>query len=230
VDLATNRVIVSYDDTVTGSRLTTLQTATQRFGAAVQLRCLPGNLKPVDSRTVGGNAVIGPSGYACSLGFNTIRSGVYYFITAGHCTNTSPYWYDNDNTSYLGYRTNSYYDGMDYGIVKYTNTSIAKYGAVDLYNGTYQDITTSRRALQNEYVCRSGRVTAVRRGYVLNNCATVTYDDGVTLYCMIKTSACANEGDSGGPLWSGVAALGVLSGGDSNCSTHPNGPTYFMPV
>ncbi|HCT75937.1 MAG TPA: serine protease [Micromonosporaceae bacterium] len=231
VDSGTGRVVVTYDDTVTGSKLTALKSATKRFGAAIQLEHMTGVLERADSRTVGGNAIFGGS-IRCSLGFNAIApSGAYYFITAGHCTKAALYWYDNDHTTYLGYRAASYYNGMDYGIVRYTNTTIAKYGAVESnYDGTYQDINTSRRAQLNEYICRSGSTTGRKCGYVRDLCATVTYTDGVTLYCMIKTTACGDSGDSGGPMWSGKAALGIYSGGRLGCGANPSGPSYFMPV
>jgi len=231
IDPGAGRVVVTYDDTVTGGKLTALKAATKRFGAAVQLEQMAGVLERADSRTVGGDAIFGGS-IRCSLGFNAIApSGSYYFITAGHCTKEALYWYDNDHTTYLGYRAASHYDGADYGIVRYTNTTIAKYGAVESnYDGTYQDIKTSRRAQMDEYICRSGSTTGRRCGYVRDLCATVTYTDGVTLYCMIKTTACGDRGDSGGPMWSGTAALGIFSGGRLGCGTNPNGPSYFMPV
>ncbi|MCP2329414.1 hypothetical protein HDA40_007921 [Hamadaea flava] len=231
VDASSQRVVVSYDDTVTDGKLTALKAATRRFGSSVRLEHMPGVLERADSRTVGGNAIFGGS-IRCSLGFNGISaSGTYYFITAGHCTNEAVDWYDNDHTTYLGYRAASYYGGSDYGIVRYTNATIAKYGTVESnYDGTYQDITGSRRAQLDEFICRSGSTTGRRCGYVRDLCATVTYTDGVTLYCMIKTTACMDHGDSGGPLWSGSSALGVLSGGMTGCSAHPSGPSYFMPV
>jgi len=233
IDSARNQVVVIYDDTVTGGKLTALKAATKRFGGAVWLEHMTGTLELADSRTVGGNAIFGGS-WRCSLGFNAIKNGVYYFLTAGHCTHKATYWYDNDHTTYLGYRIASFFDGIDYGVVQYTNTTIAKYGMVDNYDGTYQDITTSRRAVLNEFVCRAGSTTGKRCGYVQNICSTVNMKDpdlGTrTLYCMIQTSACGDHGDSGGPLWSGGAALGIFSGGRVGCGANPNGPTYFSPV
>ena len=57
--------------------------------------------------------------------------------------------------------------------------------------------------------------------------ATVNYPQG-TVYGLIKTTVCAESGDSGGSLYSGTTALGLTSGGSGNCSS--GGITYFQPV
>ena len=45
---------------------------------------------------------------------------------------------------------------------------------------------------------------------------------------MIKTTVCAEGGDSGGPLYAGSVALGLTSGGSGDCTS--GGTTYFQPV
>lgn len=45
---------------------------------------------------------------------------------------------------------------------------------------------------------------------------------------LIRTTVCAEPGDSGGSLYSGSTALGLTSGGSGNCSS--GGVTYFQPV
>ncbi|HWH00005.1 MAG TPA: carbohydrate-binding protein, partial [Pilimelia sp.] len=44
----------------------------------------------------------------------------------------------------------------------------------------------------------------------------------------IRTTVCAEPGDSGGSLIAGTQAQGVTSGGSGNCRT--GGTTYFQPV
>ena len=52
------------------------------------------------STTVSGGQAIYGGGYRCSLGFNVVSGGTYYFLTAGHCTNLSGTWYaDSGQTS-----------------------------------------------------------------------------------------------------------------------------------
>ena len=57
--------------------------------------------------------------------------------------------------------------------------------------------------------------------------ATVNYPQG-TVSGLIRTTVCAQPGDSGGSLYSGSTAHGLTSGGSGNCST--GGTTFFQPV
>jgi streptogrisin D len=45
---------------------------------------------------------------------------------------------------------------------------------------------------------------------------------------MIRTTVCAEGGDSGGALFANNTALGLTSGGSGNCSS--GGVTFFQPV
>ncbi len=57
--------------------------------------------------------------------------------------------------------------------------------------------------------------------------ATVNYSQG-SVTGMIRTTVCAQPGDSGGPLYAGTTALGLTSGGSGNCTS--GGTTFFQPV
>jgi streptogrisin D len=218
----TNRVEVTYDQTVRGSKLGQLTAVARRFGDAVTVTATPGTLTNLIS---GGHAIY-TGGSRCSLGFNVRNSaGTQYFVTAGHCTNIGYSWYGSGSV-YLGYRTGTSFPGNDYGIVRY-NSSVSRPGNVYLYNGSYQDITAAGNAYVNQYVRRSGSTTGVRGGYVTATNATVTYPQG-SVYGLIRTSVCAEPGDSGGSLFASSTALGLTSGGSGNCSS--GGTTYFQPV
>jgi streptogrisin D len=80
----------------------------------------------------------------------------------------------------------------------------------------------------NQSVQRSGSTTQVRSGRVTALNATVTYSGSGTVSGLIRTTVCAQPGDSGGPLFAGSTALGLTSGGSGNCSS--GGVTYFQPV
>ena len=56
---------------------------------------------------------------------------------------------------------------------------------------------------------------------------TVNYPQG-SVFGMIRTTVCAQPGDSGGPLYRGTSALGLTSGGSGNCTS--GGTTFFQPV
>ncbi len=224
-DPATNQVVVTYDSTVTGARLSQLRGIVATYGAAVRVESQPGVLS---MRISGGDAIYGSS-YRCSLGFNVRNSaGTYYFLTAGHCGNLATTWYSNSShTTVLGSRAGTSFPGNDYAIIQYTNSAISHPGNVDLYNGSTQDITTAANAYVGESVKRSGSTTGVHSGSVTALNATVNYSEG-TVYGLIKTTVCAEGGDSGGSLFAGSTALGLTSGGSGNCSS--GGTTYFQPV
>jgi hypothetical protein len=220
VDSASKTVVVTVDDTVTGAKLQQVIAVAKKNGNAIRIERMAGTLTPLIS---GGDAIYVASN-RCSLGFNVRNSaGARYFLTAGHCTNLGATWYANSShTTVLGTRTGTSFPGNDYGIVRYTNTSISNPGAVGS-----QDITTARTARVGESACRRGSTTGTFCGTVQALNATVNYPQG-TVTGMIRTNICAQPGDSGGSLYAGTAALGLTSGGSGNCTS--GGTTFFQPV
>ena len=218
------RIIVSYDDTVSGTKLSKLTGVTKQFGDRVTLEKISGKLTKY---IAGGDAIYGGQ-YRCSLGFNVRSGSTYYFLTAGHCGNIASSWYSNSSkTTLLGTTYGSSFPGNDYAIVKYSTSYTNHPGTVDLYNGSSQDITSAGNASVGQAVKRSGSTTGVHSGSVTATNATVNYAEG-TVTGLIRTNVCAEGGDSGGALFAGSVALGLTSGGSGNCSS--GGTTYFQPV
>jgi streptogrisin D len=224
VDPTTDQVVISLDQSVTGAKQAKITAVAAKFGDAARIERVSGTFH---SYIAGGDAIYGGQ-YRCSLGFNVRSGSTYYFLTAGHCGNIASTWYSNSShTTLLGNTVGSSFPGNDYAIVQYTNSSISHPGTVDLYNGTSQDITSAGNAFVGESVKRSGSTTGVHSGSVTATNATVNYAEG-TVTGLIKTTVCAEGGDSGGPLFNGTTALGLTSGGSGNCSS--GGTTYFQPV
>ena len=73
----------------------------------------------------------------------------------------------------------------------------------------------------------SRRSTGTHSGVVTQLNGTVRYAEG-TVTGLIRTTVCAEGGDSGGSLYAGTVAYGLTSGGSGNCSS--GGVTYFQPV
>jgi hypothetical protein len=218
------RIIVSYDETVTGAKLAKLTSVTKQFGERIKLEKMSGKLTKY---IAGGDAIYGGQ-YRCSLGFNVRSGSTYYFLTAGHCGNIASSWYANSSkTTLLGTVAGSSFPGNDYAIVRYSTSYTNHPGTVDLYNGTSQDITSAGNAYVGQAVKRSGSTTGVHSGSVTAINATVNYAEG-TVTGLIRTNVCAEGGDSGGALFAGSVALGLTSGGSGNCSS--GGTTYFQPV
>jgi len=222
-DPATNQVVVSVDSTVTGAKLERVKAAAARHNGAIRIEAEAGVLS---TRISGGQAIYA-SGGRCSLGFNVRSGSTYYFLTAGHCTNIGSTWYSNSSrTTVLGTRTGTSFPGNDYGIVRHSNSANSA-GNVSLYNGSTQDITSAGNAYVGQSVRRSGSTTGVKSGSVTALNATVNYAEG-SVSGLIRTTVCAEPGDSGGSLFAGTTALGLTSGGSGNCSS--GGTTYFQPV
>jgi streptogrisin D len=241
VDPAADQVVVSVDESITGTRLARIESVARRFGPAVRIEHVAGRFSVRSlGYTAGGQAIY--TGFIqCSLGFNVRSGGTYYFLTAGHCTNEGSEWFGGaspDGTSvqsFLGTRTGSSFPGNDYGIVQYAGApgdglDYPPIGYVYQFrSGTdrVQDIKDAGDPVVGQSVTRSGSTSGVHTGTVTALDQTVNYTEG-TVTGMIRTNVCAEPGDSGGSLYAGTTALGLTSGGNGDCSS--GGTTFFQPV
>ncbi|WP_055698394.1 MULTISPECIES: S1 family peptidase [Streptomyces] len=221
IDPKTKRLVVTADSTVSKAEIAKLKKAAGANAGALKIQRTPGKFQKYIS---GGDAIYADS-WRCSLGFNVRNSaGAYYFLTAGHCTDGAGTWWSNSaKTTVLGTTSGSSFPTNDYGIVRYTNNSVTKSGTVGS-----QDITGAADPTVGQNVTRRGSTTGTHSGRVTALNQTVNYGGGDVVYGMIKTTVCAEPGDSGGPLYSGSTALGLTSGGSGNCSS--GGTTFFQPV
>jgi streptogrisin D len=222
VDATTNQVFVQADRSVSGGELARLRNVTDRFGDRVDIQRVPGRFT---TRISGGDAIWGSQG-RCSLGFHVTDGSSNFFLTAGHCTDIISSWFaDQGLSQHVGDTVDGSFPGDDYGL----STMVADGGSgdVNLYNGSFQDITSARDAVEGEQVFRSGSTTGLHDGTVLATNVSVTYPQG-RVDGLIQTDVCAEPGDSGGSLFSGSDAIGLTSGGSGNCSF--GGQTFFQPV
>jgi hypothetical protein len=217
------KVVVSYDSTVTGTKLTALTNVTKKLGENVVLEKLPGKL----TKYVSGGTGIWGGDVKCSVAFNVQRRGKYYALTAGHCGVEASTWYqDADKNLYMGKLHHASYPWNDYALLIYP-TSVRPGGSVYLYNGRSQDIRVAMNPGVGQYVYRAGITTGLHSGRVTGLGSVVNYGDG-RVAGLIRTSVCAEPGDSGGPLFYRQYAFGITSGGSGDCSS--GGVTYFQPV
>ncbi|RMB86581.1 S1 family peptidase [Streptomyces shenzhenensis] len=221
VDPVGNRVVVTADRTVSEAAWAKLAEVVDGLGGTAELQRSEGEFKPF---VAGGDAITG-SGGRCSLGFNVVKGGEPYFLTAGHCTEAISTWSDSSGTV-IGQNDQSSFPGDDYGLVKYT-ADVDHPSEVDLYDGSAQQITGAVEATVGMSVTRSGSTTQVHSGTVTGLNATVNYQEG-TVSGLIRTDVCAEPGDSGGSLFSGSDAIGLTSGGSGDCAS--GGVTFFQPV
>lgn len=90
-DAASGKVVVTADSTVSAAEVAALK------HDAVKVNRTSGVFTPLVSA---GDAIYGGR-YRCSLGFNVVKGGTYYFLTAGHCGKVAKTWYTNSNHSTL---------------------------------------------------------------------------------------------------------------------------------
>ncbi|MEU3527469.1 S1 family peptidase [Streptomyces sp. NPDC038707] len=221
VDAKTNRVVVTVDSTVSPAEIAKIKKQAGAGADALVIKHTPGRFNKLIS---GGDAIYASS-WRCSLGFNVQdSSGAYYFLTAGHCTDgASTWWSNSSHTTTLGTTAGSSFPGNDYGLVRYTNSSVTKSGAVGS-----QDITSAATPSVGTTVYRRGSTTGTHSGRVTALNATVNYGGGDIVSGLIQTTVCAEPGDSGGPLYGGTTAYGLTSGGSGDCTS--GGTTFFQPV
>lgn len=222
VDSKTNRVVVTVDSTVSKAEIAKIKEQAGTNAGALTIKHTSGRFQKLIS---GGDAIYASS-WRCSLGFNVQdNSGNYYFLTAGHCTDGAGTWWSNSgHSTTLGTTAGSSFPSNDYGLVRYTNSSVAKSGAVGSV-----DITSAATPSVNTTVYRRGSTTGIHSGRVTALNATVNYGGGDVVYGLIQTTVCAEPGDSGGPLYSNSGiAYGLTSGGSGNCSS--GGTTFYQPV
>ncbi|NUK72562.1 S1 family peptidase, partial [Streptomyces lunaelactis] len=222
IDPATNQVSIEADTSVSGRSMRQLRRVAAGLGEAVRIKRVPGVFK---KEVVGGDAIYG-GGFRCSAAFNVAKGTVRYFVTAGHCTNEATSWSATSGGASIGTREGTSFPTNDYGIVRYTGTAWPA-GNVNLYNGSYQDITSAADAIVGQALKKSGSTTHVTNGRVTAVNVTVNYSDG-PVYNMVRTTACSAGGDSGGAHFSGSTALGIHSG-SSGC-TGTNGSAIHQPV
>ncbi|MFJ8036476.1 S1 family peptidase [Streptomyces sp. NPDC096032] len=220
-DPVSNKVVVTADRTVSGAGWDKLSKVVDGLGAKAELKRSAGKFKPF---IAGGDAING-SGGRCSLGFNVVKDGQPFFLTAGHCTQAISTWTDSSGKQ-IGKNEESHFPGTDFGLVKYT-AQVDHPSEVDLYDGTSQKISGAAEATVGMKVTRSGSTTKVHSGTVTGLNATVNYSEG-SVSGLIQTDVCAEPGDSGGALFSGDAAVGLTSGGSGDCTA--GGETFFQPV
>ncbi|CAM4144109.1 S1 family peptidase [Nocardiopsis rhodophaea] len=170
----------------------------------------------------------------CSIGFGVtdgpnVTDGSHAtggFVTAGHCGSVSSQASSGvpaEEAEATGAFVRSMFPGDDMAFVgdtvNWTPTARVRFSP--------EEVAGSEEASIGASVCRTGSSSGWRCGEVLAKGQTVIYPQGI-VFGLTHTSACAEQGDSGGPYMSGSQAQGVLSGGKGSCLD--NGTTFFQPV
>ncbi|KAI8810200.1 peptidase S1 and S6 chymotrypsin/Hap [Cladochytrium replicatum] len=227
VDPISNRVVISVDSELAKSpKLENLKSAAAAYDGAIKFEFVNGTLTTYAAAVSGGAAIYSSVG-RCSLGVNVRVGSTYYFLTAGHCGSVGTVFYRSSSTTSanrLGTVTRRSFPGSDYAIVAYDSATT---GLTSVGNVGSQDITVIGAATVGQRVSRRGSTTGVHTGSVTALGASVTYAEG-TVRGLIRTTVCAEPGDSGGSLYASTTSLGMTSGGSGDCTS--GGVTYFQPA
>ncbi|MFJ8487309.1 S1 family peptidase [Streptomyces sp. NPDC094038] len=238
VDPKTNKVVVTADSTVTGTKWDTLQSTVQGLGSNMAtLKKSSGTFKTLVS---GGDAIfsqVQDGTVRCSLGFNvTASDGSPAFLTAGHCGVAAKDWSDSETGQPIATVDQAQFPGAgDFSLVKYNDATTQAPSEVNIGNGQTVAINQAVDATVGETVFRMGSTTGLHDGQVTGLDATVNFQsetdpNGVdTVTGLIQTNVCAEAGDSGGSLFTqDGGAVGMTSGGSGDCTS--GGETFFQPV
>ncbi|MEV4388380.1 ricin-type beta-trefoil lectin domain protein [Micromonospora sp. NPDC049580] len=217
VDPVTNTVVVAATSRSAGLAFVRGSTADPD---EVTVRVTTETPRPVFDIRGGDQYAIG-AGTLCSVGF-AVAGG---FVTAGHCGGAGAPTRGFNNVD-QGTVAESVFPGNDYGWVR-TNGSWASQPWVNNYAGGNVLVAGSGEAVQGSSVCRSGRTTGWRCGTITAKNVTVNYAQGAVVG-LVRSSACAQPGDSGGAVISGNQAQGVTSGTTGNCDA--GGNFFYQPI
>ncbi|MEV4050342.1 alpha-lytic protease prodomain-containing protein [Amycolatopsis sp. NPDC049688] len=207
LDPKTNQVVLTVAGAAKGTEA--LLRAAAALGDRVRVERVAGEMH---TAIYNGEAITG-GGVRCSVGFNTNRGGQNYIVDAGHCTRAVSQWN-------VGPSQGSSFPGNDYGLIR--NTTGSAPGAVTLWNGSTQRISSAGTATVGQRISKSGSTTHLTSGSVQRLNVTVNYAEG-SVSQLIQTSALVNPGDSGGCLFAGSVGLGITSG-------KGGGSSYYQPV
>jgi streptogrisin D len=238
VDPRTNKIVVTADSTVTGSKWNQVESTVQGLGADMAtLNKSAGTFKPLVS---GGDAIFSQvegGTVRCSLGFNvTASDGAPAFLTAGHCGVAAKQWSDSETGDPIATVDQATFPGEgDFSLVKYDDPATVAPSEVNVGGGQTVQIVQAEEATVGTQVFRMGSTTGLKDGTVTGLDATVNFQsetdpNGVdTVTGLIQTDVCAEAGDSGGSLFTqDGGAVGLTSGGSGDCTV--GGETFFQPV
>ncbi|RBQ19720.1 hypothetical protein DP939_13415 [Spongiactinospora rosea] len=157
----------------------------------------------------------------CSTGFTVGAGRADRLLTAGHCYRYGSSWYLGGH--HLGEITRLRYPGGDVSEIT-PEPGWRLTGSVLQSDGTYQRIGSAGQVHLGQRLCKTGARTGTSCGVVYALDATADYGDG-PVHGLAVTDLYAAEGDSGGPVYAGGTAIGLVSGGPQG-----GGPALINPL
>jgi hypothetical protein len=224
VDVLPGRTLNAAEKQKELARIRSARLADARF--KVQVNVLDGSkFAPLDKKVRGGGLMNSANGKQalCTMGFTVkaIRSSTKGISTAGHCAAgnaaaTRTYKNHSRAGGSTKIKRKSFRQGALSDLGWYTGGSFAV--TQTFYYATNKTRTATGRSGmpgKGTKICHYGRTTGSSCGKVTKANVTLTYTNGITYHHMIvlRGAKCDN-GDSGGPWYSGGMAYGIMSGGN----------------
>lgn len=153
-----------------------------------------------------------PYGSDCTGGFIAKKDSTTGIVTAGHCT-TTPGSYNGATT---GTTWSLYGGGHD---VKFTALTTGTHPNKIQYNssGSTKNITSVGLAATSATVTKWGLTTGSTTSTVFSSSSVCRFDGSVNLCGLIRTTPVNwSFGDSGGPVYIGNKAVGIVTGKDAS--------------
>ena len=226
IDPATNSVVVNAERGTESSVRRWLQTHVP--STAIRVATSAGRPHPTGGTLRGGGRVVFSSniigsGFQCSIGF-AVKNGI---LTAGHCGKVGSEATDPDDGAIGEVKSSDFSVEGDMAYVE-TTPIWELTREVWMYDGQKTTIVKgSQEAPIGASVCRSGTTSGWHCGTIQSKDVTANYPS-VVVDGLTKTSACAESGDSGGPVVAGDQAQGLTSGTYGDCTK--GGGSLFQPV
>ncbi|MFE3682292.1 putative Ig domain-containing protein [Streptomyces sp. NPDC059095] len=206
LDPAAGQVVLTVSDAAHGPDLERLLAKATALGGSVRVEHTRGRMVQQSTTHTGDKLqVVGNTGSWCSIGFNVTDGQSNYVLTAGHCKAANGW--QTPAGDFIGKTVKVGPNGTDASLVT---------------NALTPDTTTFTKAgtaRVGESVCKNGATSGTTCGTVNAVDQTVTYDNGVVVNHLIQTGNLTQSGDSGGGLYDGSTALGVVSGGSDTVSS-----------
>ncbi len=175
---------------------------------------------------------------ACTAGFKALGNAFSnrFVLTAGHCYKGSADWAARNSKNesfYLGHGEEGSYPGGDWAKLRVNGAGFGEYWdevpwqSLAVYWGGSQNIPIEHESSSyvGESICHSGENTGSSCGTVKTVDVTVNYGEGNVYHLTEAVGLYSSFGDSGGPVWAGNTALGLVSGGVPSSD-----PSYFAEV
>lgn len=163
----------------------------------------------------------GSTGYCSSAfpAYYTSDPSIRYVLSAGHCYQDTGIaerynggeWYGSTTAAKMAYEVDVERDRRN----TLPDTPWRESSKFIVQGETYprmvSNVTTHSSMAVGAYIGKTGYTTGTTRGYITSKSSSPSYVPNARNF--VEADMCSDRGDSGGAVWSGNSAYGIVSGG-----------------